>query len=82
MTATLQVTTKSEVRIMDANALRGEIKRCGLTQEKVAMLIGMSPKTFSLKLKRGVFGIDEAERMIELLQIKDPVAIFFNKKVT
>lgn len=63
---------------MNANALRGEFKRNGLTQEQVAKEIGMSPKTLSIKLKKRVFGTDEAEKLIKLLNIKNPNEIFFN----
>lgn len=49
------------------------------TQEEVAKYIGIAPKTFSLKMKKGVFGSDEIEKMIDLLNIEDPAAIFFAK---
>nr|DAH92812.1 MAG TPA: hypothetical protein [Caudoviricetes sp.] len=42
----------------------------------------MSPKTFSMKLKKRVFGSDEIEKMIKLLDIKDPMPIFFASEVT
>lgn len=54
----------------------------GLTQKDVAETLGMTPKTFSLKLKKGVFGSDEIEVMIKLLDISDPVPIFFAHDVT
>lgn len=65
--------------MVDTNALRGIIVARGLTQEKVAKHIGISPKTFGLKMKKGVFGSDEMEAMIELLNIEDPLSIFFAK---
>lgn len=68
--------------MIDTNALRGIIVAQGLTQAQVARNIGMHPKTFGLKMKRGVFGSDEMEAMIELLAIQDPAHIFFAKKVT
>lgn len=43
-------------------------------------MIGVTPKTFYEKMKNGVFGSDEIEIMIEKLNIKDPMAIFFAKK--
>lgn len=67
---------------MNRNMLKAEIVKNGLTQAKVAESIGMSQVTFSRKLKRGVFGIDEAEKLIGLLDIKDPNQIFFNQQVT
>ena len=54
----------------------------GLTQKQVAKELDITPKTFSLKLKKGVFGSDEIEAMINLLDISDPVPIFFTQDVT
>lgn len=68
--------------MIDTNALKGIIVAQGLTQEKVARHIGMTPKTFGVKMKKGVFGSDEMEAMIKLLSIEDPVRIFFAKEVT
>ena len=69
-------------KMIDTNALRGIIVARGLTQEKVANHIGINPKTFGKKMKKGVFGSDEIEAMIDLLSIENPVQIFFAKKVT
>ena len=59
------------------NELKGKIVAKGLTQAELAKMIGMSSKTFSLKLKKGVFGSDEIEQMIKILDIEDPARIFF-----
>lgn len=61
---------------MDVGKLRGIIAERGLTQEKVASEIGITPKTFYLKMKKGVFGTDEVKKMVNLLQIENPVDIF------
>jgi transcriptional regulator with XRE-family HTH domain len=68
--------------MVDANRLKSVIVLNGKTQEDVAKHIGMTPKTFSLKMKKGVFGSDEIEKMIEYLNIEEPIPIFFAKKVT
>ena len=68
--------------MIDTNALKGIIVANGMTQQEVAKHLGMSPKTFYFKMKRGVFGSDEMEGMIELLSIEKPSEIFFAKKVT
>lgn len=68
--------------MVDTNKLRGCIVANGKTQEEVAKSIGMSAKTFSLKMKKRVFGSDEIEKMIDLLNIDDPLPIFFAKSVT
>ena len=68
--------------MIDTNALRGAIAAKGMTQREVARQLEMTPKTFYLKMKKGVFGSDEMEKMISLLSIENPVAIFFAEKVT
>lgn len=64
------------------NKLKGLIAEKGLSQTDVAKEIGIAPKTFYEKMKNGVFGSDEIEVMIELLDIEDPAAIFFAPRVT
>lgn len=68
--------------MVDTKALKGVIVSNGLTQQDVAKELGMTPKTFYGKMKKGVFGSDEMERMIELLEIEDPIKIFFANEVT
>ena len=68
--------------MVDTNALKGVIVAKGMTQQEVAKHLGMSRKTFYSKMKKGVFGSDEMEGMIELLSIENPVEIFFAKEVT
>lgn len=68
--------------MIDTNALRGVIAAKGLAQQDVAKAIGINPKTFYAKMKKGVFGSDEMDAMIDLLSIDNPSAIFFANKVT
>lgn len=68
--------------MINVNALRGRLVEKGYTQEEMAKELGMSSVTFYRRLKRGVFGSDEIEKMIELLDIQEPSAIFFAKSVT
>ena len=68
--------------MIDTNALRGVIAANGLSQQDVAKEIGISPKTFYSKMKKGVFGSNEMEAMIDLLSIENPQAIFFANKRT
>lgn len=60
--------------------LRGTIAKRGFSQAKVARALGITPKTFYKKMDIGVFGSDEIETMIELLQIDDPAQIFFARE--
>jgi DNA-binding XRE family transcriptional regulator len=57
--------------------LRGIIAKRGMSQSKVARLIGVAPKTFYAKMKKGVFGSDEITIMIKELKIENVVDIFF-----
>lgn len=66
--------------MIKTDELRGEIAKNGFSQSDVAKMIGVTPKTFYEKMKNGVFGSDEIEIMIEKLNIRDPMAIFFAKK--
>lgn len=68
--------------MIDRNKLRAAWVSKGFTQERVAKEVGVSNKTFSLKMKRGVFGSDEIEKMIDLLDISDPVNVFLPMQVT
>ena len=62
--------------------LRGIIVENGYSQMDVAKAIGITPKTFYEKMKKGVFGSDEIQQMIDMLHIEDPVSIFFADRVT
>ena len=65
--------------MLDTNALRGEIKRNGLTVAQTAEAIGMSPATLFRRLKTGGgLTLGEADSLIRLLGIKDPSSIFFS----
>ena len=68
--------------MIDTNALRGRIAEKGYSQSDVAKAIGITPKTFYTKMNKKVFGSDEIDAMIDLLDIQDPARIFFADKVT
>lgn len=65
---------------MNVDKLRGIIAERGTTQEKVAIAIGVTPKTFYSKMKKGVFGTDEAIKMVKLLRIENPADIFLSSE--
>lgn len=64
------------------NELKGIIVGKGKTQKDVADYLDMSEKTFNTKLKNGIFGSDDIDKMIDFLEIEDPMWIFFDRKVT
>jgi len=60
--------------------LRGIIAQRGMSQSDVAKAIGISPKTFYCKMKKGVFGSDEIDAIIDVLRIDSPEGIFYTRK--
>lgn len=71
--------------MVNAQKLKGAIVSCGKTQAEVAKSIGISPKTFTMKIKKGVFKSNEIEGIIEALGIDDKnvaMDIFFDTSVT
>ena len=78
----IQNLAKGGQDMVDTLKLKGAIVQNGKTQEDVARYLGIVPKTFYLKMKKGIFDSNEMEKMIDLLKIDDPVSIFFAKEVT
>ena len=66
--------------MMQTDELRGIIAKRRMSQAEVASVIGISPKTFYNKMKKGVFGSDEIETMITYLKIDNAMEIFFAQK--
>lgn len=62
---------------VDTDTLRGKIVSCGLTQERVASLIGMDRSTFSRKMKSAAldFSVGEMHRLCEVLSLTGDEAI-------
>lgn len=59
------------------DVLLGLIYQNGYSQAKVANELGISPKTFYTKMKKGVFLSSEIDALISLLDISNPTEIFF-----
>lgn len=66
--------------MIKTDELRGIIAKRNKSQSDVAKAIGVSPKTFYMKMKKGIFGSDEIQIMIDDLEIDNPVEIFFAKE--
>jgi len=62
------------------NKLKGRIVECGYTQQEMAKLLNISPNTFARRLRKGVFGTDEMEKMMDILGISDANEYFFCKE--
>ena len=56
--------------------------RKGYTQKMLAKQLGVTEKTISERIKNKRFGTEEIEKLIPLLDITDPMTIFFADTVT
>ena len=65
--------------MLNVNLLKAEIVKNGMTQEEFCKKIGMAHSTFIRKMKIGIVTTEEAEEIIRVLKIKNPVEIFFAK---
>ena len=64
---------------MKFNKLKGRMRELGLSQEKVAKEIGITPQAFNAKLNgRSQFTLDEARKIITALSLSDPNLYFFH----
>lgn len=68
--------------MMLTNELKGKIVAKGLRQEDVAKILGISTKTFNTKLNRGIFNSEEIGKLIVILDINNPIEIFFPNIIT
>ena len=68
--------------MLNRNELKAAIARKGYTQTRLAEAIGVTPRTFFSKMKKGNFGLVEMDAMIDVLDIKNPKEIFFSQTVT
>lgn len=64
-------------KLIRTDKLRGKMAENDITGIQIARKLGITPKTFYEKMKRGVFGSDEIQVMINMLHIDDPKGIFF-----
>lgn len=68
--------------MVNMDELRGIFAKNKKTQTDIAKMIGVTPKTFYLRMQKGVFGSDEIQIMINELNIENPMEIFFAQEVT
>lgn len=66
--------------MIKTDKLLGIMTEKKVTQKAMAKRLNMAPKTFYAKMKKGVFGSDEIEIMVDELNIEQPWNIFFAKK--
>ena len=68
--------------MINTSELREIIAKNGKSQSEIARMLNITPKTFYIRMKKGVFGSDEIQIMIDNLHIDNPMEIFFKKEVT
>ena len=68
--------------MVKTDKIRGLMAEKKLTGKDMAEALGISPNTFSAKMKAGIFNSDEMQIIVDVLSIEDPVPIFFAPKVT
>lgn len=68
--------------MFDRNAFRAELARNGMTQRELCEKTGISTATMTRKIRSGKFGTDDVEKIVKVLNIKDPAGIFLANIVT
>ena len=68
--------------MLAADKLKKVILGRGYSQAEIARKLGITPKTFYKKMKKGVFLSNEIEAIIEILELENPFDIFFASQVS
>lgn len=62
--------------------LRGVMAEKGYNQKDIAKALGLAESTITYKLRHGSFDLTEANKLIKILDIKNPNEVFFSENVT
>ena len=65
--------------MVNVNLFKAYMVKAGYTQKKLAQELGVSEQTITRRLKKRAFGTDEAAKIVQLLNIDDPQAVFFGQ---
>lgn len=65
--------------MVDTMQIRNLIHQKGYEEKEIAAKLGISEKAFQNRLNEKRFLISEVEKLISILEIKNPAAIFFTK---
>ena len=63
--------------MLDVYAFKAALEKKGYTQKQLAKEIGISTRTLSNRIKTGDFGSVEIKKISEILEISDPMSVFF-----
>lgn len=76
-------TKRMEVRKMNKYKLEEEMKKQGISKEKMCSELGISRSAFYRKCKgKTQFTLEEIQAIVKLLKLDSPVDIFFADKVS
>lgn len=66
--------------MLDVQKLKGKIVEKGKSVESVSAELGINPATFYRKLKNNSFEINEADKLVDILDLtnEEAIAIFFS----
>ena len=65
---------------MNIAKLRRAIAESGLSEAEIATELGMSCSELNMKIDECWLGIDDAEILIRILKIENPVEVFFGSE--
>lgn len=68
--------------LINVKKLKAIFVEKGKTQKDIAEMLNISDNTMTNKLKKGILNSDEIYKLIDYLDIENPVEIFFAEKVT
>lgn len=68
--------------LINVKKLKAIFVEKGKTQKDIAEMLNISDNTMTNKLKKGILNSDEIYKLIDYLDIENPVEIFFAEEVT
>lgn len=68
--------------LINVKKLKAIFVEKGKTQKDIARMLNISDNTMTNKLKKGILNSDEIYKLIDYLDIDNPVEIFFAEEVT
>lgn len=77
-----KIKTSEVVCIFNKNLLKSEVFKKGYNLTSFADRLGMNRATFFRKMRLGNFGSIDIQRIMQALEILDPVPIFFAPDLT
>lgn len=65
--------------MVNVRLLKAYMVKAGYTQKKLAQELGVSEQTITRRFKKRAFGTNEAAKIVQILNIDDPQAVFFGQ---